>query len=242
MDRAALEPITHPGDGLGSVDQLLRDRSAALERVGAERNLYTYGRVMLATIAVAGAVFGAALGAYRGGIQILFAAIKMPLLLLATAAICAPTLSAFNAALHRPSSIRRDLTLVIASLALGSLVLAAEAPLVLLAISAGVGYHSLVLLTVACCAVAGLCSLSMLTNGVRTVSPVRVTSAAAALVLVFAMVGAQMAWTLRPWVVRPKTTEVPFVRDIEGSLIESLARTLRSARGEYREAPTPWTE
>jgi hypothetical protein len=232
----AVEPSVRTGDGIACIDELLRDRDRALERIAGERDLLGHGRATLATIAIAGAVFGAALGGYRGGVQILYAAIKMPLLLLATAAICAPTLSAFNTALDRPSSMRRDLSLVLAALAIGSLVLAAEAPIVLLAICFEVGYHSLVLLTVACCAVAGLCSLSLAARGMRHLSPARVGSAAAALVLVFTIVGAQMAWTLRPWVVRPRTRAVPFVRHIEGSLIDSVARTLRSARGTYRDS------
>ena len=34
---------------------------------------------------------------------------------------------------------------------------------------------------------------------------------------VFCMVGSQMAWTLRPYLVRPRTVSAPFVRGVEGT-------------------------
>lgn len=225
--------LTSAAAGIGAVDQLLRDRDAVLARIRDDIRLMDLARVMLITIAVASAVFGAALGTYRGGVQILYAAVKFPLLMLGTAAICAPSLSAFNAALERPSSLQKDLALVLASLALGSLVLVAQAPLVMLASSLAFDYHTLILLTFGCCSVAGLASLTMVSRGLRAAFDGRHRSAVASLLLIFCVVGAQLAWTLRPYLVRPRTQEVPFVRALEGSLVESLAESLRSARGIY---------
>jgi hypothetical protein len=221
------------GHGVEAIDQLLRDRAAVLERIRGDVDLIGLARTMIFTIAAAGAVFGAAIGMYRGGVQILYGALKIPLLLLLTAAICAPGLSAFNAALDRPVSLRRDLALVLCSLALGSLLLVAQAPLVLLASSIGADYHSVILLVFACCAAAGLGSLVVLGRGVRAASSERVKSAVFALVILCSVVGAQMAWTLRPYVVRPRTEKVPFVRAIEGNLLESVSQSWRSARGYY---------
>ena len=58
-------------------------------------------RTMVATIAITMAIVGAALGSYRGGVQIAYAAIKLPLVLLGTAALSAPALTAIGAALGR---------------------------------------------------------------------------------------------------------------------------------------------
>lgn len=239
---ATSQPMgARPATGLGAIDQLLRDRGAILNRIEHNVALADLARVMLLTIAVASAVFGAAIGMYRGGLQIVYAAVKLPLLMLFTAAICAPSLTAFNAALDRPSSIRQDLALVLSSLALGSLLLVAQTPLILLAGSLSVGYHSLILLVFGCTAVAGLASLLMLSRGVRSSFDGRHRSATMALLVVFCVVGAQMAWTLRPYVVRPRTPEVPFVRDVEGSLLRSIVNSVQSARGIFvREyAPLP---
>lgn len=230
--------------GLATIDQLLRDRDAILARIRDDEKLVDLARVMLIAIAVTSAVFGAAIGTYRGGIQIFYAAVKFPLLMLLTAAICAPSLTAFNAALDRPSSLRRDLALVLTALALGGLLLVAQAPLILLASSMTFSYHSVILLTFGCCALAGLGSLMTLSRGVRATFEARHRSAVLTLVVVFCVVGAQLAWTLRPYVVRPRTPDVPFVRNIEGSLLESVGTSIDSARGIYTRdaAPLPGEE
>ena len=225
--------------GLAAIDQLLRDRDAILARIRDDIQLADLARVMLIAIAVSSAVFGAAIGTYRGGLQIVYAAIKFPLLMLLTAAICAPSLSAFNAALDRPSSLRRDLALVLTSLAMGGLLLIAQAPLILLASSMNFSYHTVILMTFGCCALAGLGSLLTLSKGVRATFQPRHKSAVLALLMVFCVVGAQLAWTLRPYVVRPRTPDVPFVRDIEGSLLESVGTSLDSARGIYTREAAP---
>lgn len=238
------ETDSRPPEGLGAIDQLLRDRGAILERIRGDVDLVGLARAMLITIAASAAIFGAALGTYRGGVQILYAAIKFPLLLLLTAAVCAPALTAFNSALDRPTSLRRDLALVLSALGLGSLLLVAQAPIILLATMVGVSYHTLILLTFCCSAASGLASLILLARGVRATDGARATSAVLALVMVFSVVGAQMAWTLRPYVVRPRAPEVPFVRSVEGNLIESVSRSFDSARGIYSRdhAPLPGEE
>jgi hypothetical protein len=47
------------------------------------------------------------------------------------------------------------------------------------------------------------------------------------------LVGAQMSWTLRPYLVRPRTVEVPFIRAVEGSVIGAALESWSSARGIY---------
>jgi hypothetical protein len=115
------------------IDLLLRDRRAMLARLHGDADLAAILRTMIATIAVAMAIVGAALGSYRGGVQIAYAAIKLPIVLLGTAALSAPALSAIGAALGRPSRLAADLALVMAALAFGALLLAACTPLILLA-------------------------------------------------------------------------------------------------------------
>jgi hypothetical protein len=81
-----------------------------------------------ATILVGAAFFGATLGMHRGGIQILYAALKLPLVVLLTAVVCTPVLTSLNRALNRKAVLAEDLSLVLASLARGCLILAALAP------------------------------------------------------------------------------------------------------------------
>jgi hypothetical protein len=232
-------PAPAPAGALGTIDTLLRDRAATLARIERGESLADLVRTMMVTIAVSCAIFGAAVGMYRGGVQILYAAIKFPLVMLLTAAITAPCLTAFNAALDRPHALRRDVALVMLALGFGSLLLVAQAPILLLAALLDCAYHKFILLTFGCAAVAGLGSLAVLGRGVRGQSGRHAQITALALVAVLAVVGAQVAWTMRPYVVRPRTTEIPFVRQIEGSLIEAVMGSSRSARGIYQEDEWP---
>ena len=233
-------PVTTPAPAtpLGEVDQLLRSRSSVLRRIEAGDDLAGLARSMILTIAAAGGVFGAAVGSYRGGLQILYAAIKLPLVILLTAAVCAPALTAINAALDRRADLRRDLALVLSALALGSLVLAAQAPLILLAGNWHAGYHGTTLLLVTCCAVGGIVGLTFLSSGVASGGR-GAFAAVAALLVVFLCVGSQMSWTLRPYLVRPRATSVPFLRPIDSSLLESVVESLDSARGIYHRDAAP---
>jgi hypothetical protein len=56
-----------------------------------------------------------------------------------------------------------------------------------------------------------------------------------------ALVGSQMAWTFRPYVVRPRTEDVPMIRALEGSFIDSVTISTSSALGIYsrERAPLP---
>jgi len=239
-EASAARPGPSEGDGtLATVDQLLRDRHGLLDRIAAADDLTELARTMIVTIAVCAAVFGASLGIYRGGLQILFAAVKMPLVILLTAAICTPALSALRRVATGAASLRKDLALVLSSLALGSLVLAALAPVVTLAASWSFSYHSLVLLAVGCCVIAGTVGLALFFTGTRAMTwGSRVVVAGTAL-LVVATVGIQMTWTFRPYVLRPRTENVPFIRAVEGSFVDSVSTSYDSARGVYHRSAAP---
>lgn len=228
---AAVQPISAPSVWLTTIDQLLREPAQILERIRAGEDLLVLSRTMLSTIGVSGALFGGALGAYHGGVQIAFAALKLPFVILLTACICAPVLTMTNRALGRMSSLPKDLALVLSALALGSLVIAALAPLLLLAGLLQMSYHQAILVTFGACSLGGLAGLSFLWRGLQGE---RGSLWATFLVLgAFAVAGSQMSWTFRPYLVRPKTVEVPFIREVEGNLFESILQTYDSARGRY---------
>lgn len=232
----AIAPTT-----FGMIDQLLRDRDAIVARIAAGKDLAAIVRTMTATIAVAMAIVGAALGAYRGGVQIGYAAIKLPVAMLGTAALSAPALTAIGAALGRRVRLAEDLALVITALAFGSLLLVSCAPLILVAEAFEVSYHRMTLLAVALCSCAGIASLRVVIGAVARERAPGGKTAIAGLCVVFALVGGQLAWALRPYLVRPRAPEAPFLRTVEDSLVDALTGAFDSARGIYsREfAPLP---
>jgi hypothetical protein len=226
-----------PGEARGGafavLELLLRDRPALLERIERGEGLLEVSRTALLTATLCAAVFGAAVGMSRGGEQIAYAAVKLPLVMILTAALSTPAIIALRSVFQRQLQIKRDVALVLCALALSTLVLAGLAPTLPLLRGFEAGYHQVVFLTVACCALSGLVGLHFFAGGfMRWVRHERLTMAVV-LLSVFALVGTQMTWTLRPWVVRPKTEEVPFVRALEGNFLEAVSQTSRSMMGIY---------
>lgn len=216
----------------GIIDRLLRDRDAMVAgiRSGPVAPIL---RTTIATIAVAMAIVGAALGSYRGDQQIAYAAIKLPIVLLGTAALSAPVLTAIGVALGRPARLGSDLALVMCALAYGALLLCACTPLILLGRALDLGYHRMILATVAMFAIAGIASLGVVVRAMASEREPGWRCALVGLCAVFALVGGQLSWALRPYLVRPRADAVPFVRAVEGSLFDAIVGASRSARGVY---------
>ncbi|MDB4955732.1 MAG: hypothetical protein JWO36_3301 [Myxococcales bacterium] len=231
-----------PRPGFGIIDLLLRDREAMLARIRKGTDTNAIMRTMVATIAVAMAIVGAALGSYRGGVQILYAATKLPIVLLGTAALSAPALSAIGAALGRRSKLASDLALVMTALAFGSLLIVACTPLLMLARSVDLEYHRMILMTVGIFAIAGIAALQMIWRGVALEAAPGWRTAVMGLCVVFSLVGGQLSWALRPYLVRPRAPEPMFIRDVEGSLFDSIDGAFQSARGNYSRDSAPLPE
>lgn len=165
---------------------------------------------LLATLVVNAALYGAVLGVWQGARLALYAAIKLPLLLLLTALLTA----AFNLLLGRllglTVAVRETARLAIACLARAAALLGALAPVAaLFALSApppGFAARSthnlLYLLHTGLVGAAGLTAVVLLR---RRLGAIASTPRVARLVLCgwlasFALVGSEVAWALRPFV------------------------------------------
>jgi hypothetical protein len=185
----------------------------------------------IASIAAGGAAFGAVVGSFRGAEQIAYAAIKVPLVLLTTLAIGVPAFYAIGVALDRRWSFRGVVALSVAAVARAALVLFALAPLLWMAIDGGLGYHAVALAATLVFAVGGAAGLGVLLRGIGNERGATVV--ATAIAATFLVIAAQTSWILRPYLVRPRTRDVPFLRAPEGGFADSLARSSRSAAGIY---------
>jgi len=229
----SLDTPSGPTGALAYVDELLKKPALAARAVEAGSDLtartQTYVKVLIACTAT----FGAALGFHRGGAQILYAALKLPLVTLVTLAVIAPLLHLLNRALERPANMARDVAALVAALARGALVLAAETPLIWAAHAVGAEYHRMILITVVACAVAGAVSFWFLWGVLSSTRQSRWLVALIVLTTVV-IVGAQATWLFRPYLVRPRAAGVVFMHPLEGSFSEALGDSIQSARGNYR--------
>ena len=211
-----------PGS-LAVAGAILKEQGAVVRDVAMGRNLTGYVTgLALCTILMA-AFYGAVIGLYQPGTQTLFAAVKMPLIILGTALMCTPTFFVFNAIFGSKLSLGQTLALVLLLSAATTLVLAAFAPIAWFFTVSTRGQGFLVFLHLSIFAVA--CAFGMrallvarryleyLINTHRAISP----GLLVIWLVIVAFVGLQMAWYMRP-LLEPG----PFHTGERGLFIEAL--------------------
>jgi hypothetical protein len=204
------------------LDRLLRSPRDVAEDCREERGTAAIARTALLVIAVGAAVFGAIVGSWHGGSQVLFAALKLPMVSLATLALCAPAFFALAHVFGRPWPVRAVVSFMLAAGARLSLVLLASAPAIWLVINLGASYDLVKLLAALAYGLAGLTAVALLVQGLggeRGRLPIVV-----AFVGIFLMAGGQTAWVLRPFIGMPDRARATtlFTRQREGGLVYQL--------------------
>ncbi len=216
------------------LDELLRSPRAIAERVRRREDLRPLVMAALLALVLGAGVFGAVLGSARGGAQLGYSALKLPLAVLLTLCLCVPAFAAIARALGRGIDLGGVVGLSLAAAGRAALVLLAFAPAVWFALDRGIGYHASVLLSALCYGVAGLSALRVMQSGLgRDVRGVGILVCCAAVLL---PTGAQSAWMMRPFIGRPSQAHVPFLRAKESSFADAVYRSAFSSVGIYAES------
>lgn len=199
-DRTA--PITSYRDFLAA---LLSHREQFFEEVVDGTGL---GRKLLystlTVIALAG-FFGFVAGAYSGPAQAISAGIKLPLLFFATFVICFPAFYVVQVLVGSRLRLPQVVVLVFGALSLTSILLAAFVPVIAFFLLTGANYYFQHLLNIAIAGIAGAYGMYALHEGLavvcdkRGVYPRKALTIMRAWALLFAFVGVQLAWNLRPF-------------------------------------------
>jgi hypothetical protein len=222
------------------LNRILRAPAGVAEQCRSDRDVAAIARTALMTLVVAATAFGAAVGSWRGGKQIAFAALKMPIGILGTLAIAAPAFYVLAAIFGRPWALRPVLSLVLAAGARFSLVLLALTPPLWLTINFGAPYDMIKVAATVGYALAGLAGLEVLVRGLGDGPGKHMTIGL--FVGVFLLIGGQNAWVLRPYLGIPGATEVTlFTREREGGLVVQLLQSVgvlrKTARPTLTEPP-----
>ncbi|MHA2397226.1 MAG: hypothetical protein ACXAC0_11030, partial [Candidatus Thorarchaeota archaeon] len=109
----------------------IRDRDTVYENIKDEKNLKSYAIVATVSTIVFGALYGTVMGVYAGGIQILFDAIKIPMLLLIALYVSLPTYYVLNGILGGELSLRQMAVLFMVSVTVMSIMMIAFLPVTL---------------------------------------------------------------------------------------------------------------
>ena len=209
---------------------IMRDRTSFFEEVRTHHNLSAKLRSMVLSCLFYLALFGVVLGMSHSWMQALMSAVKLPMLFLVTLLICLPTLYFFNLLYGSQLTFQQTTTLMMAAVTItGALTLAFASISLFFWLTIGEQYTILILLNVGVLGISSWWGLSFLRQGMRHVQrhtlDVRQGRILITWLVIYAFVGTQMAWALRPFFGVP---DEPFVilRSDGGTFIGSMLTAL----------------
>lgn len=176
-------------------------------------------KTLLLTIAIAGALYGACMGTFafeigQRTLMVLYAAIKVPLLISLTTLLCLPGFFVFNTLAGLRDDFSKSLRSILASQGAFTLTLASLGPITMFVYTSGVNHRWALLFNALCFSIATLFAQLVLVKRYRALiaSHSRHRAMLVIWVFLYAFVGIQMGWMMRPFVGNP-TKEVTFFRD-----------------------------
>ncbi|MCR9246318.1 MAG: hypothetical protein NXI31_14900 [bacterium] len=225
------DSLTHVNESwLATLDRVLRGCFVAAENAP-DGALAVPLRRLLQLGLTLGVIAGACIGVYalfHGGdapvLRVVASAIKVPLLFLLTAIVTMPSLYVFSA-LHRlPVDFRMMLRLLLLSVLVHLAVTASLGPVFAFFCASTDSYPFLLLLNVLFFAIGGLLGFAVLRRALVAVEK-EARRILTVWCVVYAIVGLQMGWLLRPFLGRPG---VPFawLRAPEDNALVAILRTI----------------
>ena len=184
---------------------LLSDRDRFFEEVVDSVGLSRKLNYAALTIIGLSGFFGLIAGAYSGPAQAISAGLKLPFLFFATFAICFPAFYIVQVLVGSRLRLLQVMVLVLSALALTSILLAAFVPITAFFLITGANYYFQHLLNIGLAGAAGLFGMYALHDGLtvvcekRGVYPRKALTIMRAWAVLFAFVGVQLAWNLRPF-------------------------------------------
>ncbi len=214
----------------GIFAMLLRDRERLFDAIlEGKRPPGLFSKLTLTSIAFF-AIYGVVMGLYNSPLQALSSAVKVPVLFFLALLICYPALFMFNVLLGSKLTFAQSFALILVSYGIIASVLASFAPISVFFMLIGSSYAFLRLLHVAVFAVAGIAGMKALNDGLLyacekyTVYPKQGVRVFKIWILIFAFVGTQLAWNLRPFL---GDRDMPFqvVRKQDSNFYAHMFRT-----------------
>jgi len=229
---------------------LLRDRENLFDQILDRENLGSLAIKLILMSIVFFAIYGIVMGLYNSPLQALSSAGKVPILFFLALAICYPALFMFNVLLGSKLTFGQSFALILSAFAIISCVLASFAPISVFFMLIGSSYAFLRLLHVGVFAVAGLAGMKTLNDGLvyacekYTVYPRQGVRVFKIWILIFAFVGTQLAWNLRPFLGN-KSQPFQLVRKQESNFYAHMLHTTGDfvfGKGDNQEKPSASTQ
>src|SRR5215208_4832288 len=210
-------------------DDLLRGQLGSDEPVPARTaRLLAF---LLTVLVVYGLLYGATMGTFGGvrgtrALQVVYSGVKVPLLLLVTFGLSLPSFFVLNTVLSVRDDFPHVLRALVATQAVLTTILASLAPFTAFWYASSADYNAALLFNALMFAVASVAAQWMLRRAYRPLvarNPRHRTLLRAWLVI-YAFVGIQMAWVLRPFVGNPRAATTFFREGAWGNAYVEVAR------------------
>lgn len=183
---------------------IMRDRASFFEEVRTSHDLTSKLRGMITSTIVCLALYGIVMGISNSWQQAVASALKLPVLFLVTLLLCLPTLYYFNLLYGSQLTFPQTATLMMAAVTItAAIALAFVSITTLFWITVKEQYTILVLLNVGILAISSWWGLSFLRQGMsyiqRHAPQVPQGRILTTWLIIYAFVGTQMGWALRPF-------------------------------------------
>ena len=221
---------------LAIAETILRARKEFFNEIRDSIGLPEKIRAMLISCMAFMALYGAVLGSSHNLWQALSSAIKLPALFLITSIICLPTLYFFNILFGARQSLSQNLVLILTPITVTAVLIFSFAPITLFFMLTTSDYQFFKLLNVAFFVIAGIIGMWFLPQGMRVVSgsndqATRIRGWVLWFwIIVYAFVGSQMAWTLRPFIGYPGA-KFEFLRQLGGNFYTDILASIAEILG-----------
>lgn len=212
------------------IDRLLREPEEFL------RELFHPGRtggflpVLAWRLVFAAAVFGAVMGGFHSVLMAGTSAVKLPLLYVLAVLICLPSFYTSNCLFGSRLSFLQVAAAFACATAVNAVMLAALAPVSLFFLVTSGSYEFHKLLNVFFCAVGGLCGIWYFVRAMRTAAAASGQRLRKGVMfvwlLLYAFVGTQLGWTLRPFFGAPNQPFEILRKGRFGNFYEDIIQTI----------------
>ena len=215
------------------VEEYLKRRQEFIKNLVEEKQLKAYFINSNVAIVVLSAIYGAIMGLYPGNLQILYNAIKIPMLLLITLYITAPSFYVLTSLLGGKRSLSQVIVLLLSSVTVMSTILLALVPVNLFFIltTPNTTFSTeafIILLNVLIFTLAGIFALVYLLRGFMALYPGGewiLSFLVGGFIFIF--VGTQLAWVLRPYFHYRGYFISPPEKNFYAAMIELIFRLLK---------------
>jgi hypothetical protein len=216
--------------------QFLRDRAQFLEEIRTSKRLEKKISSLLICSCLFFVLYGTIMGSYSGWLQMLASAAKLPALYLLTLLICLPSLFFFEVVSGSKHSFAQYYALLLAAMSSMGIILFGFAPIALFFRLSVDDYTFFKLLNVVILAIAGWFGVqffyrsAIALNQQESKLPKYRLNVLQGWLILYAFVGSQLGWTLRPFFGSPEL-EFQLFRTLESNFYAHLLKLIVRAFG-----------